>query len=81
MQTDDRGHHYLPRRPQRPLSQLFIGSDAYNASTGQQEMDGVRRQKSNAEQQGQEEEDPRVGHGIGQPQDAAAHDGVAEVEH
>lgn len=29
----------------------------------------------------QEEDDSCVGHGIGQPQDAAAHDGIAEVEH
>lgn len=34
-----------------------------------------------AAQDSQEEEDPGVGHGIGQPQDATAHDGVAEIEH
>lgn len=34
-----------------------------------------------ATEDSQEEEDPCVGHGIGQPQDAAAHDGIAEVEH
>lgn len=28
MQTDDCSHHYLPHRPQCPLSQLLIGSDA-----------------------------------------------------
>lgn len=31
-------------------------------------------------QHSQEEDDAGVGHGIGQPQDAAAHDGVAQVE-
>lgn len=34
-----------------------------------------------AAQDSQEEEDPCVGHGIGQSQNAAAHDGVAEIEH
>lgn len=29
----------------------------------------------------QKEDDSRVGHGISQPQDAAPHDGIAEVEH
>lgn len=28
----------------------------------------------------QEEDHPSVGHGVGQSQDAAAHDGVAQVE-
>lgn len=28
----------------------------------------------------QEEDDAGVGHGIGQPQDAAAHDGIAQIE-
>lgn len=32
-------------------------------------------------QDSQEEEDPCVSHGIGQSQDAAAHDGIAEIEH
>ncbi|XP_045716397.1 putative protein SSX6 [Phyllostomus hastatus] len=31
--------------------------------------------------QDSQEEDPYVGHGIGQPQEAAAHGGIAEVEH
>lgn len=29
----------------------------------------------------QEKDNARVGHGIGEPQDATAHDGIAEVEH
>lgn len=41
VQTDLRSHYYLPSRPQHPLSQLLIGSDAYNTSTGQQDMDGI----------------------------------------
>lgn len=31
-------------------------------------------------QHSQEEDDASVGHGVGQPQDAAAHDGIAQVE-
>lgn len=83
-----------------------------NAGTGQQEMNRVRGQEGDAQQQSpargdraqtwplppilpappltspqrlpidsQKEDDSRVGHGISQPQDAAPHDGVAEVEH
>lgn len=29
----------------------------------------------------QEEDDASVGHGVGQPQDPAAHNGIAEVKH
>lgn len=29
VQTDDHGHHHLPHRPQCPLSQLLISSDAW----------------------------------------------------
>lgn len=29
VQTDDSGHHYLPCRPECPLSQLLIGSDTW----------------------------------------------------
>lgn len=28
VQTDDDSHHHFPSRPERPLSQLLIGSDA-----------------------------------------------------
>ena len=38
-------------------------------------------QATPAAQDSQEEEDPCVSHGIGQSQDATAHDGVAEIEH
>lgn len=87
----------------------------YNTGAGQQEVNRVRRQEGDAQQEGpatdstakawprsptqysppliktptpqkppidsQEEDDSSVGHGVGEPQDATPHDGIAKVEH
>lgn len=59
------------------MAQLRLGPQA----SGLAHTAPLPRPTPQAAQDSQEEEDPCVGHGIGQSQDAAAHDGVAEIEH